>query len=396
LARKDGGGVTAALACPVCDGTDARPFLSRRGVPVHQNLPLASQEQALRVPRGDLEMAACGHCGFVFNAAFDPRKLSYGEAYDNTQSHSPYFSRYMAELARHLLEEEGVRDSLVVEVGCGKGDFMRLLVADPRHGNRAVGFDPSYVGPDEDLGGRVRFERRYYDESCADVPADVVVCRHVIEHVPRPLQLLGAVRKALAGARSPRIYFETPCVEWILRNRVIWDFFYEHCSLFTASSLRTAFARAGFAVRGVKHVFGGQYLWIEAALDPETGAGGASAGDVGTLGAAFAREEARLRDEWRSRVAALSRSGAVAIWGAGAKGTTFAHLVDPGRELIDCVVDLNPNKQEKFVPGTGHAIVGVPALGRRGVRHAILMNPNYRAENEALLAAAGSTVELVE
>ena len=71
-------------------------------------------------------------------------------------------------------------------------------------------------------------------------------------------------------------------------------------------------------------------------------------------------------------------------------------MVDPGNDLIDCVVDLNPNKQGKFLPGTGHIIVGVEALATRGVRSAILMNPNYREEDETLLAECGITINLIE
>src|SRR5437764_687990 len=63
-----------------------------------------------------------------------------------------------------------------------------------------------------------------------------------------------------------RVYFETPDVTWILRNQVIWDFFYEHCSLFAPGSLSTAFAAAGFRVSAVRRVFCDQYLWIEASV----------------------------------------------------------------------------------------------------------------------------------
>jgi SAM-dependent methyltransferase len=386
----------SAYPCRVCGSSETHEFLHRDAVPVHQNLVLETRAEALGVSRGDLALTVCRACGFVFNAAFDAGKLAYGEDYDNTQSHSPFFARYIEELARHLVDAEGVRDAAIVEVGCGKGTFLRLLVGDPRYGNTGVGFDPSYVGPDSEFGGRLRFERRFYDAACADVPADVVVCRHVIEHVPDPLEVLRAVRLALARARAPRIYFETPCVEWILRNQVIWDFFYEHCSLFTAASLATAFERSGFAVRAVEHVFGGQYLWLEAGIAAAGGPVRATAGEVPALGEQFARAEARLRSGWRERVLGLAGAGKVAIWGAGAKGTTFAHLVDPDCRLIDCVVDLNPNKQGRFVPGTGHPIVGPGELAPRGVRFAILMNPNYRAENEALLAAHNTPVELIE
>jgi hypothetical protein len=85
----------------------------------------------------------------------------------------------------------------------------------------------------------------------------------------------------------------------------------------------------------------------------------------------------------------------VALWGAGAKGVTLANLLDPARERIACVVDLNPSKQGCFVPGTGHPIVGPQKLPDYGVSSAILMNPNYRSENLALLRDVGLDVALV-
>jgi len=61
------------------------------------------------------------------------------------------------------------------------------------------------------------------------------------------------------------------------------------------------------------------------------------------------------------------------------------------------VVDLNPQKQGKYLPGTGHPIVGYSVLPDFGVTTAILMNPNYREENQALLRQAGLfNVKLVE
>jgi len=90
-----------------------------------------------------------------------------------------------------------------------------------------------------------------------------------------------------------------------------------------------------------------------------------------------------------------ARRGKVAVWGAGAKGVTFVNLFDPDGGLLDSVIDLNPRKQGHYVPGTGHPIVDHKEAGARGVRTAILMNPNYRAENIGLLAQAGLDMELV-
>jgi SAM-dependent methyltransferase len=387
--------MTPHLSCPVCGGRPSTQFLHRAGVPVHQNLALPSREKALEIPRGELTLNACPACGFIFNSSFDSRKLSYGADYDNTQSHSGYFAEYMTQLSKLLLNDKGIHNCSIVEVGCGKGEFLRLLVQDPLNGNTGTGFDLSYVGPETDLDGRLRFIRSFYNRESSRFPADVVVCRHVIEHVPHPLELLLAIRQALGANSEARIFFETPCVEWILRNRVIWDFFYEHCSLFSASSLSTAFERAGFSVHMVEHLFGGQYLWLEATPAYNRINRPANAGSISKLAQDFAMAEKELQLKWQKKLIALRQNGNVAIWGAGAKGTTFAHLVDPHCQLVDCLVDLNPNKQGKFVAGTGHTIVGPDSLRDRNISAAILMNPNYRAENEIILREAGLDITLI-
>lgn len=370
-------------------------FMVRDRVPIHQNLSLPDERTAVNVTRGRLELAVCHACGFVFNRGFDLARLSYGPDYDNNQACSPSFNEYLDGLARYLVFEKNVRNCRVVEVGCGRGGFLKKLIDIEGGNNIGFGFDPSYLGPPSDLDGRLRFEQRYYGPDCADVTADIVICRHVIEHVPNPLELIEAVGQALKNTPGARVFFETPCVEWILRNQIIWDFFYEHCSYFTAESLRTAFTSCGFEVDSVHHVFGGQYLWLEATLDEKSATPAMRPGDVPRLAYEFAEAESALKRIWKSKIDTFAETGRVALWGAGAKGVTFANLIDPERETIACVVDLNPNKQGMYIPGTGHPIVSVRELADYDVRHAILMNPNYRDENLILIRQAGLSVDLV-
>ena len=382
--------------CPICNSSDLFRFAHRAAMPVHQNLLCNNPAAARAVAKGCLDMKVCRTCGFVFNAEFDDAKLAYGENYDNTQDFSPMFDTYLGELVRYLVEERNVRNARIVEVGCGKGAFLRRLVTYEGAGNHGIGFDPSYVSPMHDLDGRISFQKRFYGPDCTDVQADVVVCRHVIEHVKEPLVLLGAVRDALTHSRHARVFFETPCVDWILRNRVIWDFFYEHCSLFSMNSLRAAFEVAGFEVRHVQRAFGDQYLWIEAATAEEPRKPDWQPEETPVLAREYAVDEKQRLFAWSEEINRLARNGRVALWGAGAKGSTFANLVDPNGYLIDCVVDLNPNKQGRYIPGSGHPIVGYRELVERKVTDVILMNPNYRDETLKLLHAAQIDTKLIE
>ncbi|WP_448526566.1 methyltransferase domain-containing protein [Parathermosynechococcus lividus] len=382
--------------CPICESSRVKPFLRRPLAPVHQNLVIASQEAARTVARGELDLVVCEGCGFVFNQAFDLSYLSYGECYDNTQSCSAYFESYLDGLVRDMVERQGVQNCTIVEVGCGKGHFLRKIVNYPGANNVGYGFDPSYVGPLTDSDHRLQFRTCYYDQSCTDIAADVVVCRHVIEHVPEPMELLRSVRSALISSPKARVFFETPCVEWIFRNRVIWDFFYEHCSLFTAQSLSFAFCRAGFAIERVEHIFGGQYLWLEARIDSEQRAIKLNNTQTLQMAIAYAAHEKLQIKAWISKINDLNQHGKVALWGAGAKGATFANLIDPKCILIDCVVDLNPNKQGHYLPGTGHLIVSPHELMQRRVEHVLVMNPNYLQEIKQLCQQHGYAIKVID
>ncbi len=116
--------------------------------------------------------------------------MSYGVGYDSDQSYSPAFATHVNGLLELLLNEKGIRAARILEVGSGKGTFLRSLVEAPGVQNTGWGFDPSYAGPESDLDGRLRFVRSFYTSEYDHIPANVAICRHVVEHVPDPVALL--------------------------------------------------------------------------------------------------------------------------------------------------------------------------------------------------------------
>jgi hypothetical protein len=69
--------------------------------------------------------------------------------------------------------------------------------------------------------------------------------------------------------------------------------------------------------------------------------------------------------------------------------------VDPDREQIACVVDINPAKQGAYLGGTGHPIIAPDELGMHGIHYAILLNPNYFDEAQQLLTKERLAITLV-
>jgi nucleoside-diphosphate-sugar epimerase/2-polyprenyl-3-methyl-5-hydroxy-6-metoxy-1,4-benzoquinol methylase len=385
---------TPRSTCPLCDGTELTVFVEREKVPVHQNMPFRDAASAQNTTRGDLRLAACRSCGFVTNLAFREELLRYGEGYENDQTLSPTFDMHTESRIASLVES-GIRDRLVVDVGCGQGQFLRRLCAVGP--NRGIGFDPAYVGPDRVDDGRVSFVRAFYGGSPSAAAPDLVVCRHVIEHVVAPLAFLKNIQAALRPEHPTRLAFETPTVDWILEGGVVQDFFYEHCSYFTADSLRFAFERAGFTNVETMATFGGQYLWGTAEYRPEKARAPRMAPNAITKSVErYLRQEQASRALLESKIARLGASGRVAVWGAGAKGVTVLNLIDPRCQLVDCAVDVNPKKQGKFIAGTGHPIVSPAELRARGIRGILVMNPNYLDEIKKTVHASGADAVVTE
>jgi len=368
-----------SAACPVCHGRRRFDFVWREGVPAFQNAPAASEREAIDAPRGRLQLCFCRDCSFVSNDAFEPELVAYGREYESDQSRSPAFGEHVQALVRSLVDG-GVTKKRILEVGCGSGYFLRALCREG--GNSGVGYDPSYRDPGVDPSGDVRFVADYYRGNAGGEEADVVISRHVIEHVTDPRAFVASLRSACGAGGSLRLFLETPSLEWILDHQVIEDFFYEHCSYFSAEALRFAVEAEGFEVLRVRPFFGGQYLWLEAVTSSERR-------DLPIEDRVRPWEDAARRygSELQRRVAeltvrleALRTRGPVCVWGAGAKGVTLVNLTDPERRLVAALVDINPRKQGRFAPGTGHAIVSPDALRSFGIRHVIVMNPNYAGE----------------
>jgi hypothetical protein len=302
---------------------------------------------------------------------------------------SPRFRQYAEELSDELIATYDLHQKNIVEIGGGKGDFLRILC--DRGNNFGASFGPSYKPePGDDIPANVRFVTDYYTEKYANEPADLIVCRHVLEHFAHPRDLITTVRKAVGDRRDLFVCFEVPSGNFILRERACWEFIYQHCSYFTKRSLVTLFSECGFEARDVRERFGGQFLTIEASavsgdVAPEKNARddhGSTAALCEAIGPVFAERVAY----WSNYLEQQRVNGhRIIVWGAGAKAVTFLNIVDPVGSTVSHVVDVNPRKAGRFIAGSGQEIIEPNGLRELRPDVVILMNPIYREEISSAL-----------
>lgn len=368
------------MSCRVCQATCGRPFLYIPRAPVFCNVLWDTQGRALQAPAAAISLVFCDACGHIFNAEFDPGLVDYSPAYENSLHFSEYFQAYASGLAESLVRRHGLREKQIIEIGCGNGDFLELLC---RLGDsQGVGFDPA-CSRDEDAVGAVRFIADYYSTNYRHYDADLVCCRHVLEHIENPRELAALCREVCARRPGATVFFEVPNGAYIAKEAAIWDVIYEHCAYFTPQSLGRLFAGCGFCIQRMEVAFGGQYLQLEAVPGRSGAEVGGHANERDSLARdvrTFAARADRKIDEWKERIRQLSAAELRTVaWGAGSKGVTFLNAVGI-RDSITHIVDINPKKQGKYVPGTGQQVVPPDFLTQYRPDVVILMNPVYHAE----------------
>jgi SAM-dependent methyltransferase len=382
----------------VCGGTALTDVLEIPRVPVHCNLLWPTREEALAAPTAAIRLAFCGACGHTFNRVFDPQLMVYSQRYENSLHFSPRFQEHARSLAAHLIDRYDLHDKDIIEIGCGKGEFLTLLCALGQ--NRGLGFDPSYI-PDEARSGPapgIKVIPHFYSDRYADHGADLICCRHVLEHLHDPRGFLRMLRRVI-GRRKTVVVFEVPNGRCTLRDLAIWDIIYEHYSYFSSASLASVFRASGFGVSDRREWFDGQFLCIEAvpgegALESDAHAG-AELEELGAEAATFGENYGRKLADWRRIVDGIVQRGHRAVvWGAGSKGVSFLNALDL-RSGIEYVVDLNPRKQGMYVAGTGQKIVPPSVLRHYRPAIVIVMNRIYQTEIRGLAASLGLQPEFL-
>ena len=366
--------------CPNCRSADLDDVHAVAGVPAHSMLLLHDPDAARAFPTGDIVLAVCGACGFVTNRAYDSALESYDAEYEASQAFSPTFNAFHQALADDLITRYSLRGKEVVEIGCGQGEFLRLLCE--RADNRGLGFDPGFANAHGDADGeRVRVVADYFGPQQPVDEADFVCCKQTLEHIPDTRDFIATVRRTLrADARIP-VFFQVPDFDRIVTEGAFWDVYYEHCSYFTAPSLIRVFQDNGFDVQACRSEYDDQYLMIEAT--PGNGAPGRAVLGVEAVVArvrGFAEACARQRACWTDFLrAAAARGERVALWGGGSKAVAFLTTLGAGAEVA-YAVDVNPRKQGCYLPTTAHQVVAPARLAEEPVDIVVAMNPIYLAE----------------
>jgi SAM-dependent methyltransferase len=385
--------------CPNCGTPGMEFFYKVDNVPVHSVLLMPTKEEAINYTRGDIHLYLCKDCGFISNMAFESAKQEYSSRYEETQGFSPTFNKFHKALAERLIDKHNLHGKEIIEIGCGKGDFITMLceIGD----NTGYGFDPAYIEErnKSESKNKIKFITDLYSEKYTEYNGDFVCCKMTLEHIHNTLEFVSTVRKSIGNRFDTMVFFQIPNGRWVFEGLGFWDIYYEHCSYFSKGSLNTLFSKCGFDVLEVTSEYDDQYLAIEA--KPSKNIEGKrlktldDRDEIISIVDDFKKNIVTRLQNWELQLNKWSEENKkVVLWGGGSKGVAFLTTLNI-TDQIKYAVDINPYKHGTFLAGTGQEIVSPEFLKDYDPDAVIIMNPIYTEEISADLKKLGVMAEII-
>jgi hypothetical protein len=200
-----------------------------------------------------------------------------------------------------------------------------------------------------------------------------MIGNNVLAHVPDLHDFIKGFSVLIA--EEGLITFEFPHLLNLIKNSQFDTIYHEHYSYLSVSALIPLFVQYGLKVVNVEKLLthGGSLRisvaknsssWIvhksvqntideESKYDPR---------DRKTCNLIQKKMDKIKTDLTSALINYKKEEKKISAYGAAAKGVTLLNYCDINNDLIDYVVDLNPNKQGKFLPGSQIPIVDIKML----------------------------------
>lgn len=269
----------------------------------------------------------------------------------------------------------------VLEIGCFDGSFLSLF-----EGHRLIGCEPNPMGRVAAERYGVELVPRYFSAHDFERSSiDLVVMRHLIEHLPEPLETLEACRQIIRP--NGRLLIETPNIEHTLANHVVGNFYHQHLHYFSRESLPFLLRRAGFKIvaHGIKDFR--QFIVAtpvddrrEEALDDSLVPYGAM---IRNLIDGYRRYLETLRIDIAGWLA--ENPGRIAIYGASSTATGILYAGGLPAERLAYLVDADPRKHGKVLPGSGRTVFPPEHLLEDPVETVFIASDFFKEEIKSLL-----------
>jgi len=370
-----------SATCPACAHHVAVPFFHGGDQPLTTLAWPSSKEEARAMQRLPLDFLRCVSCGHVFNRAFDYTQVPYSDKPNLMFNRGSAWKEHLKRVVDLILGSLGDTPT-IVEIGCGDGHLLEAL-ADHRPLGKFIGFDPhAAVGEAIHAHPSIEIQRSLFDPTkhIESYRPDLIVSRHVLEHLDNPLGFLQSLAFAVTWkSTSTRLFIEVPCIDRVFETGRTTDFFYEHNSHFTSASFRFLLSRCSSNVEHIERGYNDEVICGLAHFEPQ-----ARQAMIARQAVSFVKRSAGDHQRIKRQLDEIARSGrSVAIWGGTGKAAAFINRYGLDSARFPLVIDSDAEKVGTFVPGMGQEIRSRDELLGRAI-DVVLIATQWRARDIVL------------
>jgi SAM-dependent methyltransferase len=351
------------MTCRSCGSTDLTGIVSLGLTPIADGLLTKEQLEQTEIT-APLDLVLCSACSLVQITESVSPEILFCRDYPYYSSVSPQLLEHFAKSARQLIAKRGLGlQSTIVEAASNDGYMLKNFT---ENGISVLGIDPATGPANVAIQRGIPTLNAFFTKELAEelrrdrgLRADVFLANNVLAHVPDLNGFVDGIATLLAPDGIAVI--EVPYVGNLIAQCEFDTIYHQHLCYFSGTALNALFARHNLFLNDVEctEIHGGSLrLYVQgraepsdrvlALLDEERNAG------IGNISyyRSFTHRIDVLKENLCRLLPTLRREGKrVAAYGAAAKATTLMSHVGIDSSMLSYVVDKNPHKVGRYMPG---------------------------------------------
>jgi len=319
--------------CAVCGGEFYKPALlvfpdSPRSAQGFLDTPNQADEVV------DLAIYQCRFCGLVQH---NLSPVPYYRDVIRAVAFSKEMGEFRSKQLREWLEIAKLKDKRLLEIGCGKGEYIELLTKSGAE--HVYGIENSQSSVDDAKKKGMKVECGYLEGGFTNPWSekfDGFAIFSFMEHWPDPNECLRSLQNLLNEDALGLV--EVPNFEFIVKNGLYSEFTVDHIYYFDCQTLRALLEKNGFEILSIESI------WHNYILSAQVRKRRPHNPSI------FIDKQQRIVEQLR-RFTGHFNSNEVVVWGAGHQALAVISLAKL-QVMVSHVVDSAPFKQGKYTPAT--------------------------------------------
>ncbi len=383
------------MQCRFCNYESLKVFLDLNTSAL-SNAYLSCEELSKGETWYPLKLFVCENCWLVQSQDFVTGKEIFVKDYAYFSSFSKSWLKHCQEYAENIIERFKLdSQSLVVEVAANDGGLLKFF---QEKEIQCFGVEPAMdVAQSARLKG-VKIITEFFNELTASHiakekgKADLIIANNVLAHNDDIIDFVMGFSKLLKPEGFAT--FEFPHLLEMIRFTQFDTVYHEHFSYLSLITVSSVFAKCGLNIFDVEKIntHGGSLRVYaqksDTGLNKESKSISLIISEEKNFGLTkiatykkYQEQVDNIKFEFLSFLLEKKKLGKkVAAYGAAAKGNTFLNYLGIKSDLIDFVIDRNPAKQGKFLPGSRIPIMNEDYLKKEPPHYLVVLPWNIKSE----------------